>query len=134
MIFIKLLSKCSLLRYKIVDSKIDLKKWISAEEPYEYFNDEDKIRIRRIGTTLNNQLRRGDHLCNDDSFEIFNRLIRCKQLRKPIVVFRGQDCIDYEVDLAKKRGLEENYLYYDAFVYTALFSSYYNRNTTLQLF
>lgn len=59
MIFIKLLSKCSLLRYKIVDSKIDLKKWISAEEPYEYFNDEDKIRIRRIGTTLNNQLRRG---------------------------------------------------------------------------
>lgn len=131
------LFKRNLSRYKIIDCDTNLKEWINSENPYEYFNEEDKVKIKRIGTTLNNQVRRGINLNSDDAFNRFRRLLYSKQLKEPLVVFRGQKSIEYERKLAKEHNLnEKKYLYYDGFLYTSLYenSCYYRDNVRMKIY
>lgn len=106
--------------YNIINSDEDLNTWIDFEQPYEFFTNEDQKKIRRIGTSLNSCIRQGCNLYSDEAFNRFSHLIKCKKLKSPLVVFRGQKSIEYEKKLAKNHGLTSKYLYYNAFVYTSL--------------
>lgn len=127
---INIFLKMELLNYKIISSKAQLEKWIKSEDPYKYFTDDDKEKIIRVGTSLNNRICNQEDMSMDEAFNRFNRLMRSKQLKKSIVVFREQDSIDYEMELAKGNGLAEDYLY----VYTALCSKYYNRQYKMKIY
>lgn len=120
---------------KIISSDEDLIKWIDFEQPFEFFNIEDKEKIRRIGTSLNNCLRNGTNLESDEAFNIFKRLINSKKLKENLIVFRGQKTIEYEKALAKKHGMKNEYLYYDGFVYTSLYEEnyYYHDNVRIKI-
>lgn len=111
--------------YNIINSDKDLEKWIEYEKPYEFFTDEDKEKIKKIGTTLNNCIRKGRNMENDEAYKLFERLVKSKQLKKPLVVYRGQQTIKYEIELAERQNMEKNYLYYNGFVYTSLNKSWY---------
>lgn len=129
--------KRNLSRYKTVNSDNDLEEWINSENPYECFTEEDKEKLKRIGTTLNSQVRKGINLDSDDAFNRVKRLIGCRQLKKPLVVFRGQRSIKYEKKLAKEHNIcKKNYLYYDGFLYTSLYENnyYYHNNVRMKIY
>lgn len=120
---------------KIISSDDDLIKWIKFEQPFEFFDDEDKEKIRKIGTSLNSCLRNGVNLDSDDAFNRFRRLINSKKLKENLIVFRGQKSIEYERTLAKKHGMKNEYLYYNSFVYTSLYEEnyYYYDNVRIKI-
>lgn len=120
-------------RYNIISSDQDLKEWIDFEQPYEFFTSEDKKEISKIGTSLNNCIRKGYNLNFDKAFNRFKCLIKYKKLKNSLVVFRGQESIEYEKGLAKNHGLNGNYLYYNAFVYTSLNEENYYYHTNIRM-
>lgn len=113
-----------------------MKEWINSVNPYEYFNEEEKEKIKRIGTTLNSQVRSGINLNSDDASNKFRSLISCKQLKEPLVVSREQKSIGYEKSLQKNMILAKKDLYYDGFLYASLYenSYYYRDNVRLKIY
>lgn len=119
--------------YNIIGTDKDLEKWIEYEKPYEFFTDEDKEKIKRIGTTLNNCIRTGRNMENDKAFNMFERLINSKRLENPLVVYRGQQAIEYEIGLAERQNMGKNYLYYNGFIYTSLNKSWYYNSSNVRM-
>lgn len=111
----------------------DVQAWIDKEKPYQYMTEEDKCILPKIGISINSAVRRGK---DDISIQIFDRLIRANVLQEDIVVYRGVEDQEYELSLAKERGLDENYLYSDGYIYCSLNAdtSYWNRHIRMIIF
>lgn len=107
--------------------------WIENEKPYQYMTEYDKRTLPTIGISINAVARRSKE---DPSTQMFDRLIRENVLKEYLVVYRGVDNQDYECNLAKARGLENNYLYYDGYIYCSLNAdtTYWNRSTRMIIF
>lgn len=108
----------------------DLQAWIDKEKPYQYMTDEDKRTLPMIGISINSTARRGKE---DISIQIFDRLIGKNVLNEDLVVYRGVIDQNYERNLAKERGLDNNYLYSNGYIYCSINAdtSYWNRSTRM---
>lgn len=111
----------------------NVQTWIENEKPYQHMTEYDKNTLPTIGISINAAARRGKE---DPSTQIFDRLLRENVLKEDLVVYRGVDNQDYERNLAKERELENNYLYYDGYIYCSLNAdtTYWNRSTRMIIF
>lgn len=121
--------------YKIFSNPEDLLHFIADEEPHIGITEDEKIKINKIGTSLNNVIRSDGNLNNSvqQQKDLLQRLINKRTLRENIVVHRAVNSIEYELKLAKDKGLPKGYLYHNAFVYTSLLKAY-QRKVHLNIF
>lgn len=111
----------------------DVKAWIEKEKPYQYMTEKDKRILPSIGISINVVARGGKE---EHSTKIFDQLIRENVLKEDLVVYRGVDNQDYERNLAKKRKLDDKYLYYNGYIFCSLNAdtSYWNRSIRMIIF
>lgn len=114
---------------KSFEKPTDLLYFVKYENPHQGITEEEKIEINRIGTSLNNAIRKGYKLdpYTQNQKDLFQRLINRSVLKQSIVVHRAVESIEYELKLASEKGLSNRHLYHDGFVYTSLLESYKNR-------
>lgn len=104
----------------------DLCKFIETENPHHGITEEEKTIINNIGCSLNNAIRGGYELdCyTQRNKDLLQRLIQTHILKEDIIVKRTVRSIEYELTLAKNKGLPKKYLFHDGFVYTSLLAAY----------
>lgn len=119
--------KNKLISYTEIKTEDDFVNWYKLENPHEFLTEEEKVKISKVHTTLNNSIRRGETINLDRDF--FDSIISRKNLQKGLIVYRGVKTCDYERELAKARGLEKDKLFFNGFIYTSLYrNNYYNNN------
>lgn len=112
----------------------DLCKFVENEDPHCGITEEDKTTINSIGCGLNNAIRNGHKLdCyTQRDKDLLQRLIQAHILKEDIIVNRAVCSIEYELTLARSKGLPKKCLYHNGFVYTSLLVSY-RRQTHLNI-
>lgn len=110
----------------IFNTSEDLHEFIENEKPHCGITEEEKIVINKIGCSLNNAIRSGQELDYDTQRDkgLLQRLIQTHTLKESIIVNRAVRSIEYEMTLARNKGLSKRCLFHDGFVYTSLLNAY----------
>lgn len=104
----------------------DLCEFVKNENPHCGITEREKIIVNGIGCTLNNVIRSGhklDYNTQRDK-DLLQRLIQTHTLKESIIENRAVRSIEYELTLARNKGLSKKRLFHDGFVYTSLLNAY----------
>lgn len=107
----------------------DLCEFIKKENPHEGIKEEEKMIINKVGTNLNNAIRNGGKLPQElqSEIDLIQRLIKNHVLKESIIVNRGVQSIEYELTLARNKGMSNKFLFHNGFVYTSLLDAYHRQ-------
>lgn len=122
-----ILRKKNLIDYPLIfNTSDDINKFIKNEKPHYGITEEEKIIVNRIGCGLNNAIRSAHESVpyTLQEKDIFQRLIQIHTLKHSIIVNRAVRSIDYELTLARNKGLSKKHLFLDGFLYTSLIRAY----------
>lgn len=123
MIFPKMKKGSTPIRFNAPE---DLCKFVENENPHCGITEEEKTTINNMRCSLNSAIRSGYELdCyTQRDKDLLQRLINTHFLKEDIIVNRAVCSIEYELTLAKNRGLPKKYLFHNGFVYTSLLPAY----------
>lgn len=110
----------------IFNTSDDIYEFIKNEKPHCGITEEEKTVVNRIGCGLNNAIRSGYELdpYTQQEKDLFQRLIQMHTLKHSIIVNRAVRSIEYELTLARNKGLSKKHLFHDGFLYTSLLRAY----------
>lgn len=114
---------------KMIAESLNTEIWEAEEEPYAELSEKELELIRKgEPNTATNSIIRKHHSIDAPIQEIIdsiNGVLEKKHLKNKVVVYRGQESIEYETRLASEKGLPSNMLYYDAYVSCSLVKGYH---------
>jgi len=105
--------------YKEIKTNADFNDWFNKEDPHKGLTEVEKRTIPKVGTTLNNIIRKGNR--EDVAIKLYDNLTNRYVLQENLVVYRGVESVEYEEKLSRERNLNPNELFFDGFIYTSLF-------------